>query len=381
MLTKLAIAGYRSIRQLAIELGPLTVITGANGSGKSSLYRALKLLADVAQGRLIASVAMEGGLESTLWAGPEKFSAAMKRGEQPVEGLRRSGPIALQMGFATEDFGYAIDLGLALPDSPFGHDPDIKSEALWVGQSARPSTMIAERRGASVRLRPIGESDWIQRMTDLSGVESMMGWCADPDAGFELLQLRERLRGWRFYDNLRTDRDAPARRAQIATYTPVLAADGADIAAAVRTIHAIGDRQAFDEVIDDAFPGASVWGQDNGLFMSQPGLLRDLGGAELSDGTLRYILLAAALLTPRPPELMVINEPESSLHPSLIDPLARLILRASKASQIVIVSHNERLVSALAANEETMAYHLAKSLGETVLAQGETIGWKWPIER
>ena len=82
MLTTLAIAGYRSIRQLAIDLGPLTVITGANGSGKSSLYRALKLLADVAQGRLIASVAMEGGLDSTLWAGPAKFSDAMKRGEQ-----------------------------------------------------------------------------------------------------------------------------------------------------------------------------------------------------------------------------------------------------------------------------------------------------------
>ena len=381
MLTTLAIAGYRSIRQLAIDLGPLTVITGANGSGKSSLYRALKLLADVAQGRLIASVAMEGGLDSTLWAGPAKFSDAMKRGEQRVEGLVRRGPVALQLGFTSDDLGYAIDLGLALPDSPFGRDPDIKSEALWIGQSARPSTMIAERRGPSVRLRPIGDADWIQRMTDLSSVESMMGWCADPDSGYELLQLRERMRSWRFYDNLRTDRDAPARRPQVATYTPVLASDGADAAAAVMTIGAIGDQEAFNDVIADAFPGASVWGQNDGLFMSQPGLLRDLGSAELSDGTLRYIMLAAALLTPRPPELMVVNEPESSLHPSLIDPLARLIQRASKNSQILVVSHNDRLVSALASDEATLTYRLDKSLGETVLENGETAQWKWPIQR
>src|SRR4051794_35203835 len=47
----------------------------------------------------------------------------------------------------------------------------------------------------------------------------------------------------------------------------------------------------------------------------QHGLLRPLSGAELSDGTLRYLLWVAALLTPRPPALLVLNEPETSLHP------------------------------------------------------------------
>lgn len=53
MLTQLAIAGYRSIRDLALGLRSLNVITGANGSGKSSLYRALRLLSETAQGRLV----------------------------------------------------------------------------------------------------------------------------------------------------------------------------------------------------------------------------------------------------------------------------------------------------------------------------------------
>jgi predicted ATPase len=54
-ITRLCVAGYRSLRDVRLELGSLTVVTGANGSGKSSLYRALKLLADVAQGRVIQS--------------------------------------------------------------------------------------------------------------------------------------------------------------------------------------------------------------------------------------------------------------------------------------------------------------------------------------
>src|SRR5437879_13076538 len=89
MISILAVAGYRSLRDVKIGLGPLTVVTGANGSGKSSLYRALKLLADIAQGRIIQSLAAEGGLQSTLWAGPETFSRAMKAGTAPVRSEER----------------------------------------------------------------------------------------------------------------------------------------------------------------------------------------------------------------------------------------------------------------------------------------------------
>ncbi len=86
MIRKIAIAGYRSLRDVKLGLGALNVVTGANGSGKSSLYRAVRLLADIAQGRIIQSLAAEGGLHSTLWAGPEAFSRAMKNG--PATGPR-----------------------------------------------------------------------------------------------------------------------------------------------------------------------------------------------------------------------------------------------------------------------------------------------------
>src|ERR1700726_2117927 len=134
MITKVAISGYRSLRDVRLALGALNVVTGANGSGKSSLYRALRLLADVAQGRIIQSLAGEGGLHSTLWAGPESFAGSVKRGRHPVQGPARKGPISLKLGFAGEDYGYAIDLGLPQTcGSAFARDPEIKAESLWTG--------------------------------------------------------------------------------------------------------------------------------------------------------------------------------------------------------------------------------------------------------
>jgi predicted ATPase len=61
MLSTLAVARYRSLRDLVVSLDRLNLVTGPNGSGKSNLYRALRLLAETSQGRLIPSLAREGG--------------------------------------------------------------------------------------------------------------------------------------------------------------------------------------------------------------------------------------------------------------------------------------------------------------------------------
>ena len=112
VLQTLAVANYRSIRSLVMPLGALNLITGANGSGKSNLYRALRLLAEAAQGGIVSSLAREGGFGSTLWAGPETISRGMKKGTVPVQGGPRKEPVHLRLGFVGETVGYAIDLGL-----------------------------------------------------------------------------------------------------------------------------------------------------------------------------------------------------------------------------------------------------------------------------
>ena len=383
MITTVAIAGYRSLRDVRFALGPLNVVTGANGSGKSSVYRSLRLLADVAQGRIIASLAEEGGFSSTWWAGPETLTRSMKRGDHPVEGTKRTKPVSLRLGFSGQDYGYAIDLGLPIPSqSMFTADPVIKRESVWTGERLARHNEFAARLGPGVQIRD-AQGDWQQAMTALAPFDSMMTHCADPRSAVELLVLRERMRAWRFYDQFRTDREAPARRPQVGTYTPVLASSGGDLCAALQTIVEIGDRPALEATISDAFPGSSVAITEAdghfGLEMSQYGLLRPLRAAELSEGTLRYLLLTAALLSPRPPALMVLNEPESSLHPSLLAPLARLLVEAARSTQLVVVTHATALVEALATHRECRRFELEKELGEThVRTEGEVPAWAWP---
>ncbi|WP_322029982.1 AAA family ATPase [Paraburkholderia sp. J76] len=386
MLTTLAIANYRSLRELVVPLGALNVVTGPNGSGKSNLYRALRLLALTARGGVISSLAREGGLQSTLWAGPERFSRAVAAGEYAVQGTVRKDAVSLRLGFAGDAFGYAIDLGLPLPSSTsqFSLDPVIKRECIWSGPILRPSALLVDRQGPMIRIRDTA-ADWTTLAQPVASFDSMMTEYADPRSAPEMIAVREQIRSWRFYDHFRTDERASARQVQIGTHSPVLADDGANLAAALQTIREIGDGEALDTAIGDAFPGARVEIVNHeGRFevaLRQEGLLRPLRGAELSDGTLRYLLLAAALLSPRPPGLLVLDEPETSLHPDLLPSLARLIARASRHSQVIVVSHAARLVAALEREAGSQSVVLERRLGATGFADPDALdvpAWKWP---
>jgi predicted ATPase len=386
VLTTVAIENYRSLRDLRLPLEQLNVVTGANGTGKSSFYRALRLLAECASGRVIASLAREGGLESALWAGPEHLAASVRAGRHPVQGTVRSGQVSLQLGFASDDFSYLIDLGLPKrhESSAFNLDPEIKREVVWSGPVMRPASVLVKRKRALVELRGTSRSDsWENFESALRPYESVLTEVLDPVRAPELVAVREQIRSWRFYDQFRTDADSAIRQSQIGTRTPVLDADGRDLAAALQTIVEIGDSDALHATIDDAFPGSRLRVvETRGRFdleLHAHGLLRPLSAAELSDGTLRYLLLVAALLSPRPPSLMVLNEPETSLHADLIPALARLIGRASEHTQIIVVTHTQDLVAALtAAGAPPLC--LVKDFGATALegvGRLEQQAWNW----
>lgn len=385
MINTLAIGNYRSLLNLVIPLGNLNIITGENASGKSNLYRALRLLSDTAQGGVINSLAKEGGLDSTFWAGPEKITARMRKGEVPVQGGPRQKTARLRLGFAGDDFGYSVSLGLPpLNLSAFALDPEIKKECIWAGNTYRPASLLVDRVGGVIKTR--SNRQWHVIAQHANNFESIFSQAIDPVKTPEIIALREDIRGWRFYDHFRSDSEAPARLPQLGSRTPVLHHDGRDLAAALQTIIEIGDEEALNEAISDAFPGAklNISIQQDGRFaveLHQEGLLRALSGAELSDGTLRYLLWVAALLTPRPPPLMVLNEPETSLHPDLLPALARLIINAAGSTQIWVVSHSNRLIAALEQCDNCNSIHLEKTLGQTkIQGQGilDTPLWHWP---
>ena len=388
MIRTIAIQGYRSLRELVLPLGQLSVITGANGSGKSSVYRSLKLLADAAQNAVVASLAREGGLPSTFWAGPETIARSVRQGTHDVEPLAQRKPASLKLGFGSDEYGYSIDLGYPPPPPPatmFGLDPWVKRECIWHGPVYKKSSALVDRRNNFVWLSTTRDEEPVMLTQHLADTDSMLASVADPLRAPEMLAVREGVRGWRFYDHFRTDPDSPARAAQIGTFTPVLHHEGSNLAAALETILELRGDDAFANTIEDAFPSSRLYIEaEHGRFelrLQQHGLLRSLSAAELSDGTLRYLLWMAALLTPRPPQLMVLNEPETSLHPDLLPALARLILAAAVHTQIIVVSHASALIENLAAAPGCTRLNLIKDFGETKLEGAthfNTPKWQWP---
>lgn len=369
-ITELSIRNYRSLRDLRLPLGQLTVVTGPNGSGKSNLYRALWLIAQISEGGFARALCREGGLVSALWAGPR----------------RSKDPWRMSLGFRTEDLSFQLDCGFPIPSNTlFGYDPQIKEEAIWMGKVRRPSTTLVDRRGAVARLLDQG-GEKVEYPATLSENESILSQLREPQRFPELYSLRDEIRRWRFYHAFRTDADAPLRFPQISVQTPVLDHDGSDLAAALQTILEIGDARTLQTAIETALPGRALEILANDpdpthrsprttelcVALRTEGCLRPLVARELSDGTLKYLCLVAALLTPRPPALIALNEPEASLHPDLLAPLAELIVDASRYSQVWVTTHSPSLAQAIEARSRVAPIGLRLIDGETVIAEGGT---------
>ncbi|WP_108651741.1 AAA family ATPase [Dongshaea marina] len=362
MIRELKIQGYRSIRKLSISLGRINVIQGPNGCGKSNLYHSVRLLAQTVEGNLPGMLAAEGGLSQAMWAG------GLRRGD------RKGDPKRVILSAQTEQFGFELQLGLPTPNpmSLFSLDPEIKEETLWLTDSCRPSTTILKRRNQSARLRNI-QGEQVQYNATLLQTESVFSHLAEPHLYPEVSEVRETLRRWRFYHQFPTHAEAAVRWPQVGTRTTVLSDDGRDLAAAFATIEEIGDSELLHECLSEAFPGSRFGVRLEGgrfeVLMHKQGLIRPLGTAEMSDGTLRFLCLTVALLTPRPPGLMALNEPETSLHPSLLPALGRLISLAGRWSQLWITTHSEGLANAIERHSPCHRIALEMRDGETRLRE------------
>jgi len=364
-LKNLSVSGYRSLRDIRLSLAQLNVVTGPNGSGKSNLYRALWLLAQMCEGEFARSLAREGGFLSAMWAGPK----------------RDSKPQRMKLGFSTEDLSFEMACGFPVPSSSqFAFDPEIKEELVWFGDRRKPSSTLLTRKAGMTSVRD-ANGQKIEYPLTLTENESVLSQLREPHRFPELFTLRDEVRRWRFYHHFRTDESSALRAPQIGVRTPVLSHDGSDLAAALQTVIEIGDAQALYRAIDSAFPGRAlqiVTNDDQPLGKSPratelsvaletDGCLRPLLARELSDGTLRFLCLAAALLSPRPPSLIALNEPEGSMHPDLMEPLADLIVAASDLSQLWVTTHSPRLVAAIRDRTGVLPIELQLENGETLI--------------
>lgn len=326
-----------------MDLGPVNLFVGANGTGKTNLYRALQLLKAAADGRFAHEIAREGGMLSALWSGP-----------------RRSGPpvrIALEAMLDDDATGldhlYRIEAGLKPPAAAgFAFEPQVKAETLVLRAGRRRSTVM-ERQGRGVRVR--GEdgrmSEWPEPLLPSETALALLG---DSGRFPEIAALRRVLGNWRFFHGFRSDAGSPLRQPSLATTAPMLDEDGGNLAAVLATLaHIRGDTVELDRAVADAFEGAALAVPEPeetasfGLVMPEfP--QRIFRPGELSDGQIRFLGLAAALLSYRLPPFIALNEPEASLHPAMLAPLSRLIARAAMDSQVWVVTHSAALAEAVA---------------------------------
>jgi predicted ATPase len=359
LVEQIHVEGYRSLRNITVKLDQINVIVGANGSGKSNLYRSLYLVHAAATGQFARELANEGGMPSVLWAGKRR----------KTEDAR----VHLQVTF--DEMEYELAFGrvplseMTSGMEAFVNDPDIKEEQVSINYRGKSNVIVKRARGMLTAKNMDGRN--VEYPLSVAGSESILSGLREPHKFPELSSLRDEFFNWRFYHDFRTDLDSPLRQPQIGTLTPVLAHDGKDVAAALATIQAIGDPEELAKLVDDAFPGTAlkILFADGQFSMSMviPELFREFEAFEFSDGTLQYICLLATLLSPRPPSLLTLNEPETSIHPDLYEPMAKLIARAAKNSQVIVTTHAEDLASYIRKFGGAKPMVLEKVDGETRL--------------
>jgi len=213
MLRDVRIAGYRSLRSIYFPVGRLSVFVGANGVGKTNLYRALELLQASAAGTLAHALAAEGGMESALWAGE-------RRRHEPARIILRGGFALSPVG--DNDYSYEVAAGvvpsgqlddgsrLPIASAAFALEPQIKEETLIHHHRGRAHKLL-ERRGPSATARD-ADGERAAVGTELLASETALGAIGDGARYPDIAGLRSTMLNWRFYHDLRTDRASRLRQ-------------------------------------------------------------------------------------------------------------------------------------------------------------------------
>lgn len=335
--SRLAVKGYRRLRDVDLKLRPLNVLIGANGVGKSSVLDVLDLMAGSASANLESSITESGGMSSLLTADGQTTDIAVFL-QMDQEGMA---PLEYAIKLTSKGYGYEIS-----------HESLVQRRA---AKSTVPLKYI-DSSGSRIRYQHSGkfvEPNWDYRWLESSlsqvpkmyrEAESFRGLLADTSE---------------IYHGLEVGRRAPVRMPQALSPARTPGTNGEDLLSCLYTLRET-ERDRF-EALEDALKAAFPTFKRLEFPPHAGGLLtlgwrdenftRPIYANELSEGTLRFIWLATLLQSPGLPKVVLIDEPEVSLHPEMLRLLADLMREASDRAQLIVATHADRFVRFLSPDE------------------------------
>ncbi len=318
---QIQVKGYKSLADVTLDLHPLTVMIGPNGCGKTSLLEVFQLLAEAARQRLEKTIADLGGLEAILTH--TKDAAAEIGIALTVDNVssRIVGPQTYRCTLQPRPVGYTI------------------SEDNWVSQNR-------SRMPEYIGPKPITEP---RRLLSLWDSESTLRPGISP------------LAATIYYSSLDVSARAPVRLPQALTLSSHPGVNGETLFGALYNLRESGTSRSIytriEETLRLAFPSFDylklpvVGAGQITLEWHEEDLTVPLYPSQLSEGTLRLLWLTTLLFSPEPPPLILIDEPEVSLHPELQKILAALLQDASARTQIIVATHSPELIRWLGPDE------------------------------
>ncbi|MEP7337765.1 MAG: AAA family ATPase [Acidobacteriota bacterium] len=354
---QLDVAGFRSLKNVSWQPGNLNIVIGQNGTGKSNLLRVFELISAAAQGKLSKYIQDNGGLNAIAW-----------------DGVASSVSFNLMLGDnKTSDWHESYQLEIAsrlLPSSYF-----IKRES-WVSQGKKFKTNEQYREihidridsplgGSGKRLLFRDEeitSEGVSEKETLLSLLNSLSFAAQKKPFLFRDIIRQPLAGYNIYHDLDVGQKSKIRQAAVTRLEKRIEVDGQNLVPVLHTLY-MSDRN-FKRNIDNGM--ISAFGKDYEEIVFPPAadqqvqfrirwksLRREQSAADLSDGTLRFLLLLAILATPEPPSLIAIDEPETGLHPTMLPIIAEFAHEASLRTQVIFTTHSPQFLDAFTDTKPT----------------------------
>jgi len=330
---QLSIEGFRRLRNVRLSLRPLSVMIGANGTGKTSVLDVLSLLASSAQGNLSSAISELGGLANVLtYDKAQELGLGITMevpGYDPLEYSLRLRPqgvgYAIRAEMLSQGSSHTVPLIHLTPDMKYYYDPERK-----------------------MRMAPTWEHNPLE--TALAQVPKMF---REPE------DFRRRLASSTFYHVLNVDPRSPVRLPQAMALAELPGRNGEDLVSCLFYLRET-DRNRFEAIEDSlraAFPRFErldfppVAAGTLGLAWRERGFSKALYTHQLSEGALRFLWLTTLLQSPGLTALTLLDEPEVSLHPELLSLLADQLREASQRTQLIVATHSDILIRFLEPSE------------------------------